>query len=216
MVASGSRASRDYSERVARLTRIESKERTRRQLLDAARPLFLEHGFHACSVELISEAAGFSTGAVYSNFGGKTQLAMHVLDELYLRETQKVTQILVESTDQSLDGWMAFLQNWVQQTIGEPRWARFELELTSVMATNEDLVGAVASRYATLRGQIGALASTQTDPSQSPATSDWNSVGTLLLGLVLGVALQRIVDPELPVSPVPHGLKALIQNPPPL
>lgn len=215
MVVSGTSASRDYSEPVARLTRIESKERTRRQLLDAARPLFLEHGFHACSVELISEAAGFSTGAVYSNFGGKTELAMHVLDELYLRESQKVTKTLVESSDQSLEGWMALLQNWVRQTIGEPRWARFELELTSVMATNEDLVGAVASRYATLREQIGALASTTSSP-QHPATADWNGVGTLLLGLVLGVALQRIVDPELPVAAVPHGMKALIQNPLPL
>lgn len=201
----------DYSGSVAPpLTRTASKERTRRQLLDAAKPLFLEHGFNACSMEAVCAAAGFTTGALYSNFGGKTELAMHVLDELYLEELEKVSHALTESADQSLAMWAVLLEAWVQQTIGEPRWARFELELTTAMAASDELLQAVARRYETLRSQIGFLAQTRTDAGNA----NWEELGTLALGLILGVAFQRVADPELSVTSVPHALKTLLNYPP--
>lgn len=63
-----------------RLTRIESREQTRARLLTAARDVFLEHGFHAASVAEIAERAGFTTGAIYSGFGGKDELFLALLD----------------------------------------------------------------------------------------------------------------------------------------
>src|ERR1700709_1587257 len=58
----------------ARLTREQSKAHTRERLLAAARSAFAESGFHGASVEEIASRAGFSTGALYSNFDGKEDL----------------------------------------------------------------------------------------------------------------------------------------------
>src|SRR6476660_2933758 len=64
----------------ARLTREQSKANTRERLLIAARRVFARHGFHGASVEEIASEAGFSTGALYSNFDGKQDLFLALME----------------------------------------------------------------------------------------------------------------------------------------
>ena len=63
-----------------RLTRQESKEVTRARLVEAAEHLFIRKGFDDTSVEEISETAGYSRGAFYSNFDDKDQVFLAVIN----------------------------------------------------------------------------------------------------------------------------------------
>src|SRR5690242_11786233 len=63
-----------------RVSRQDRKQRTRADLVTAAREVFMRRGFHAASLEEISEQAGYTKGAVYSNFAGKDELFLAVLD----------------------------------------------------------------------------------------------------------------------------------------
>ena len=63
-----------------RLTRQESKEMTRLRLIEAAERLFIRNGFDDTSVDEISELAGYSRGAFYSNFPDKEQVFLAVVD----------------------------------------------------------------------------------------------------------------------------------------
>jgi len=63
-----------------RLTRQQSHELTRMRLIEAAEALFIRKGFDDTSVDEISEAAGYSRGAFYSNFKDKDQLFLAVID----------------------------------------------------------------------------------------------------------------------------------------
>jgi len=63
-----------------RLTRHESKEVTRTRLIEAAETLFIRGGFEGTSVDDISELAGYSRGAFYSNFDDKDQVFLAVID----------------------------------------------------------------------------------------------------------------------------------------
>src|SRR5699024_3717965 len=65
---------------VTRRRRAETQAETRRRLLDAAEALFEERGFHGASVAGIARRAGYTTGAIYSNFQRKEDLAVEVLD----------------------------------------------------------------------------------------------------------------------------------------
>jgi AcrR family transcriptional regulator len=47
---------------------------TRRRLLDAAADVFGEKGFRAASLNDVADRAGYTIGAVYSNFAGKDEL----------------------------------------------------------------------------------------------------------------------------------------------
>jgi AcrR family transcriptional regulator len=63
-----------------RLTREQSRANTRERLLAAARGAFARSGFHGASVEEIASEAGFSTGALYSNFDGKEDLFLVLME----------------------------------------------------------------------------------------------------------------------------------------
>jgi AcrR family transcriptional regulator len=56
------------------------RQKTRTRLLDAAFEIFAEHGVHAASVEMITEAAGFTRGAFYSNFSTKEELFFALME----------------------------------------------------------------------------------------------------------------------------------------
>jgi AcrR family transcriptional regulator len=68
--------------RKQRLTREESKARTRSELLKAASRLFLRKGFVATSLSDIAEEAALTKGAVYSNFESKEDLFLALLQEI--------------------------------------------------------------------------------------------------------------------------------------
>ncbi len=66
-----------------RLTREESRQQTRARLLEAAVQVFSRRGYQAATVDEIAEAAGYSKGAVYSNFSSKEELFLELLDQRF-------------------------------------------------------------------------------------------------------------------------------------
>ena len=65
---------------VARVTRAQSKERTRQRLLAEAQRLFRERGYAATSLEQIAEAAEVTKGAIYGHFASKEDLMLSALE----------------------------------------------------------------------------------------------------------------------------------------
>jgi AcrR family transcriptional regulator len=83
----------------ARLSRVQSQARTRDDLLAAARAMFLERGFHRAGLEQIAEEAGYSKGAIYSNFAGKDDLFLEVLERHYDERAQAYEEIALAGPD---------------------------------------------------------------------------------------------------------------------
>jgi AcrR family transcriptional regulator len=79
-----------------KLTPERRKELTRTALLDAAQAIFAERGYYGVGLEEIAQAAGFSKGAIYSNFGSRQKLFLAVLE----RRNQR----LLDAYGQLLDG----------------------------------------------------------------------------------------------------------------
>ena len=86
MTTSGPAAARAAHEQPATpseapLTRGERQRQTRAALIDAARTVFARDGYHRARLEAIAHEAGYSKGAVYSNFDGKAALFLAVIDD---------------------------------------------------------------------------------------------------------------------------------------
>lgn len=62
------------TERPTRLTREQSRAQTRERLLASAAVVFGREGYGGASVDRIAEEAGYSKGALYSNFASKDEL----------------------------------------------------------------------------------------------------------------------------------------------
>ena len=68
------------------------RKKTRDKLLQAAYDVFAETGVHAASVEMITERAGFTRGAFYSNFDNKEELFFALAEREMLERFAKLQQ----------------------------------------------------------------------------------------------------------------------------
>lgn len=71
----------------------------RRRLLVAAAQVFAEHGYADSRLEDIARAAGFTKGAVYSNFGSKQELMIAILRERSDTELAAVMAAIDDADD---------------------------------------------------------------------------------------------------------------------
>lgn len=62
-------------------SRRDQQQRNRAALVFAAREVFARDGYHGAGLDVIAREAGFSKGVVYSNFTGKADLFLAVMDE---------------------------------------------------------------------------------------------------------------------------------------
>jgi AcrR family transcriptional regulator len=105
----------------------------------AADRLFREQGFHATSVDAVAEAAGYTKGAVYSNFAGKEDLFFAAYERRVEQRAAELHQMIesapsakaalrgaVASTERRADGWTAvFFEFWAHVLRHPEHRARF-------------------------------------------------------------------------------------------
>jgi AcrR family transcriptional regulator len=85
-------ASRPQESDLPTSLRAQSKQKTRRRVLDAARQLFMERGYEAATIRDIASHAGLSTGAVFASFVDKTDLFNAVMAEDFQRQVEALRQ----------------------------------------------------------------------------------------------------------------------------
>ncbi|OBF50346.1 TetR family transcriptional regulator [Mycobacterium sp. 852002-53434_SCH5985345] len=71
-----------------------TRDEVRDRILDAASKVFAAEGFAGATIDAIGQAAGFTKGAVYSNFESKDELVLALLDRQFeLRGEQIATAL---------------------------------------------------------------------------------------------------------------------------
>src|SRR3954464_13741014 len=90
-----------------RLTRAEQQAQTRSRVLEAADAVFARSGFHAARLEEIADQAGFTRGAVYSNFSGKDDLALAIIEQRIRTVTALLDEIAAASDATAADAQAA-------------------------------------------------------------------------------------------------------------
>ncbi len=112
---------------VERLSRAERREQTRDDLIAAADRSFVQGGFHATSLDQIAASAGYTKGAVYSNFASKEDLFFAVYERRAAKTEAQMTELFADDPAAGLyrisadttrrrdrdDGWLAvFFEFW--------------------------------------------------------------------------------------------------------
>jgi len=98
------------------LTPERRRQQTREYLLRAAAQVFAEQGFHGASLDEVAALAGFTKGAVYSNFKNKEDLFLALLESHYERELAAVRATLEGSDppDTHLSEFVALIRDQAQ------------------------------------------------------------------------------------------------------
>ena len=95
---SGDRPGASQLQPRARSSRLPRQAR-RRQLLGAARSVFVAQGYHAAAMDEIAERAGVSKPVLYQHFPGKLELYLALLDEHAQELVDRVRDALDSTND---------------------------------------------------------------------------------------------------------------------
>ena len=100
---------------------------TRRRLIQAAAVVFTDKGYDATTLEEVAAVAGFSKGAVYSNFDGKQQLFLALLRERIEERLEAVAHVTREGGTASDQAERAG-HSLAELLEREPDWHRLFIE----------------------------------------------------------------------------------------
>ena len=179
-----------------RRTRLERQARTRAALLRAGERTYLKHGFRGASAVEIARRAGFSTGALYSNFTGKEDLLLTVLDQRATADAGRLTTAV--QTAGSVDEVVNRVVDWFATLLDDdPRWRTLEVELSIAALTKPKLAERLRRRHRAFAGELAELLRRQSARFGADLTLDSDTLSAALLGLGDGLSVHRVLDPEL-------------------
>src|SRR6266536_6336353 len=101
---------------------------TRQHLLEAAAIVFARDGFQGSSLDEIAATAGFTKGAVYSNFKSKDDLFLAVLEQRFerghaaIREALDAERPLDTPAARSPEKWMPRIARAVRESMWDDSW----------------------------------------------------------------------------------------------
>ncbi|GAA3787334.1 TetR/AcrR family transcriptional regulator [Streptomyces phyllanthi] len=197
---------------MARLSRVESQERTRERLVATARELFLRDGYGATSLSDVAETAGYSKGAVYSNFRSKDHLCLAVLDDVRAEQLVLLTDSVMR--DGGIDDRLAAFAAWGEAHIGDEAWTTLEVEFLTRARHDDELRGEITARVAVIREVLAQLLEALArDLGVSPAMPADQAAMTLL-SLGIGLGIQRIADPAVPTAVLTDTLRLILRTSP--
>jgi AcrR family transcriptional regulator len=177
-------------------TRTERRARTRDRLVDAAERLFIEQGFDSTPLEAVADAAGFTKGAVYSNFTSKEDLFFAVYERRVERFLVRVERTMAEAPNArdtlrqvvgdvparrgQEDGWLAvFFEFWTHVLRHPEHRQRFA-------AAHARAVAPLVATVERLAAESGAALPLPAEP-----------VTVAMFAMVTGLSLERLTQPEV-------------------
>lgn len=196
-----------------RLRQAESREATRRHLLAAATELFGRHGYEATSVEDVSEAAGYSKGAFYYNFGSKEELLSALVTEWIEELTGSLQEALAGA--QTIEDKLEAAQDVLAERERARSGHHLELEILLRALRDDKLRGPVADAYGRMRSAVASLIDEQFLRAGVEPPMDPDALATVLLGALAGVKILRGIDPEAAPPGVLAAMTRLMLRPQP-
>jgi len=178
-----------------RLSRAEAKARTRRLLLEAAAQTFARKGFTGASVEEIAEAAGFSIGAVYSNFGNKEELFLELSSSYNRDRITEASAALLEEGVSAPDAVREVSRLVAEAADKDADFALLQAEFWLYAVRNPQVLERMATRMREPREALENLVGQLLERRQAPAGATPDGVATVVASLFEGLVRQRRIDP---------------------
>ena len=163
---------------------------THERLVEAATKVVARHGFHAATVDQIADEAGYSVGALYSNFKNKDDLFLSVFDG-HLRWYEERLEEAAASDDQE----RAF-RDWMQAADDNPDQVLIFIEFWAYAVRRPKLRRSFAKRMAEMRQSLAAALDRRAQETGTPLALPAPTLALVLLSLGRGLGLEQLADPE--------------------
>jgi AcrR family transcriptional regulator len=184
-----------------RLSREEKRAETRAALVRSAADVFARRGFHAASVDEIAENAGYSVGALYSNFERKEDLLLAAIEQ----NVSDWTRLFADHFRAAGDlrgGGPAIAEAWIAGVSAEPKPFLLWVELWAYAVRTGRLREELAVRSRAIRDLFTEMMRESADRAGVTLPEGLaEELGAVFDALGLGLAMRRLLDP----GAVPDG-----------
>jgi AcrR family transcriptional regulator len=173
-------------------TRAERQAQTRTQLVNAAERLFTDQGFHATSLDAVAAEAGFTKGAVYSNFASKEDLFFAVYERRVDARVAEVERIL-EAAPTPREGIVRIIPGNGDRPEADDGWMAVFFEFWAHVLRHPELRERFAAQH---RRIIDVLAAAMVESGED-MPDDPHKLATARYAMQLGLQLERLTQPDV-------------------
>lgn len=178
----------------SRLTRDEQRARTRGELLDAAATVFARNGYHATSVDLVAEAAGYTKGAVYSNFESKEELFLAVIDEGLSQAVSTLEEIVASAAPEDRADLVG--ERRANMQVFDRDFHLLETEFALYAARNEHIRERLAERQRSIRERVAGLLARHLADIGADEDVDVHDLARILIATGDGLTVMALAEPD--------------------
>jgi AcrR family transcriptional regulator len=195
-----------------RLRRDEQQRHIRAQLLDAAERVFARHGYQGATIDAIAAEAGYSHGAIYSNFNGKEDLFLVLVEE---RVDARLARVY-EAADAELSRGATPLEaarRFVAMLQQEQHTYLLMVDFWNQAVREPKAAARFAERHARLRALIGRIVEGIARDTGAELAVPRDQAATALIALVNGLTIERLADPAAaPDELFAHAIAAVVRG----
>jgi len=171
---------------------------TRRHLLDAAAVVFAENGFYSSTIDEVAKRAGFTKGAVYSNFTSKDDLFLALLDDRIDQQFAVLTEVL-EHGPSGRSGQAPRVRDLLRSGgMGwDDTWETLFLEFVLYARRNEEAAAKLAERARRERAFVEQLIESEYAALGAVPRYPIRAFAEISMDLFSGFGIARLLDPDL-------------------
>jgi TetR/AcrR family transcriptional regulator, transcriptional repressor of aconitase len=194
-----------------RLTREESRAQTRATLMAVGREHFIRYGLGGAVAEKIAEDAGYSRGALYSNFEGKEELFLAVIREEQDRRTEALHSMFKE--EPSAKERLRKMREAIADLVTDPDWIVLRAEFEAGALRNERIRQTFVEVHRKQVRDGGNLIRNLAQSSDIHLGLKPNEFIMIILNLTHGLAVtQKILGAELSQKGTRHLIHSLFDH----
>ncbi|MHB8241927.1 MAG: TetR/AcrR family transcriptional regulator [Solirubrobacteraceae bacterium] len=183
------------TERPRRLTRDQQRQQTRERLLSSALEVFEARGYDESSLEEIAERAGYTRKAVYSNFSGKSELLLELVERRFKSHIERIEAVLDE--EGSTERKTIDVGSMFADYLGEERaWGRLFHEFSSVASRDEDIGLRFRACFRARKQIIVRLVESEVSRRGIELTAPVERLVMGAFALFTGLSVEKMIDPE--------------------
>jgi len=178
------------------LTPERRRQQTRDYLLKAAEQVFAERGFHGASLDEVAAVAGFTKGAVYSNFKNKEDLFLALLESRYEHDMEAVRATL-ESPEGPPEAHLGDFASLLREQFetGGDAWVTLDLEFSLYAKRNPDVLEKLAAFRRADIESIGAIIEAERKRQDIEGSEPAEHAARVVVALMRGIGIMRMIDP---------------------
>lgn len=179
------------------MTREERRAVTRTELLEAASRVFARSGFHAATLEDVAREAGYTTGAIYSNFTGKDELFQAAFEHQIahdIREVIRAQAAVAEDTPGART--RASARRWMELLQERPEMFLLLVEYWSYALRHPNVRESFAERFGAFRDTVARWVEDEARRHGWELPLPAKDIAVGLNALTYGVAFQYLPGGE--------------------